>query len=158
MEDNQSLIRQFYQSFAKGDYVTMQQSYADDASFEDPAFGKLNAFEVRAMWEMLITGAKDLRIESNNVSANESKGSCDWEAWYTFTATGNPVHNIIQADFTFRDGKIVTHKDRFNFWRWSRMALGMPGVLLGWTPLIKNRVRTTARGRLASFMKKRQGA
>lgn len=156
MEDNKALIDRFYTAFAKGDYVTMQHCYADKASFEDPAFGKLNAVEVKAMWEMLISGAKDLRIEFRDVTANSNNGSCRWEAWYTFTATGRSVHNIINAHFTFENDKIVLHRDRFDFWRWSRMALGIPGVLLGWSPFIKNKVRTTARARLASFLKKRQ--
>ena len=45
--------------------------------------------------------------------------------------TGRPVHNIIDAQFTFRDGLIVTHIDTFNLWRWSRMALGPKAVALG---------------------------
>lgn len=43
-------------------------------------------------------------------------------------------------------GLIATHRDRFNFWRWARQALGAPGVLLGWSPSLKRKVRNTAAG------------
>jgi hypothetical protein len=43
---------------------------------------------------------------------------------------------------------IVEHVDRFNFWRWSRQALGLPGLVLGWTPVLRKKVGTTATERL----------
>jgi hypothetical protein len=64
---------------------------------------------------------------------------------------------VIDADFEFKDGKIFRHRDHFDFWRWSRMALGTSGLLLGWTPFLKNKVQTTAKARLRKFMEK-QGA
>jgi hypothetical protein len=104
------------------------------------------------MWEMLVTSAKDLKIEFGEVSANEKSGTCLWQATYTFTTTGRSVHNIIRARFEFTDGKISKHVDVFDFWRWSKMALGISGLLLGWTPLIRNKVKKTARRRLDKFM------
>jgi hypothetical protein len=77
---------------------------------------------------------------------------CRWEAWYTFSRTGRKVHNIIDASFEFKDGKILVHQDTFDFWRWTRQALGMPGILLGWTPFMRNKVRVTARNGLKKFM------
>ena len=50
------------------------------------------------------------------------------------------------------DGLIATHRDRFNFWRWSRQALGLPGVLLGWSPSLKRKVRSTAAENLKKFL------
>jgi hypothetical protein len=67
-----------------------------------------------------------------------------WEAWYTFSATGGPVHNRIDAEFQFQDGAIIRHIDRFAFWTWARQALGPVGWLLGWSALAKRRVRTQA--------------
>ena len=55
------------------------------------------------------------------------------------------------AAFRFRDGLIVEHRDRFDFWRWSRQALGAPGLLLGWTPMLRNKVRAQAATKLALF-------
>jgi hypothetical protein len=62
------------------------------------------------------------------------------------------VHNIIEAEFIFKDGLVFQHTDRFNFWNWSRMALGVTGALLGWTPFIQFTVRKSALGGLEKFM------
>jgi hypothetical protein len=64
------------------------------------------------------------------------------------------VVNSIDAEVTFRDGKIVTHRDRFDFGKWSRQAIGTPAILLGWTPLIRNKVKKTAAENLAKFIAK----
>ena len=48
--------------------------------------------------------------------------------------------------------RAATHRDRFSFWRWSRQALGLPGVLLGWSPSLKRKVRSTAAGNLKKFL------
>jgi hypothetical protein len=152
MHPNEHLIHQFYSAFQNKDYRTMQDSYHPNAEFSDPVFQNLSANEVKAMWQMLITSATDLQVLSSDVLADDRNGKCQWQAWYTFTATGNKVHNIINATFVFKEGKIVKHYDHFNFWRWSKMALGRPGKLLGWTPFIKNKVSRAARKRLEKFM------
>jgi len=46
---------------------------------------------------------------------------------------------------------IVRHVDSFDFYRWSRMALGLPGFLLGWTSTIQGRVRAQADAQLTRF-------
>jgi limonene-1,2-epoxide hydrolase len=51
---NTETINRFYTAFQKLDYATMQSCYSDDAVFNDPAFGLLDATETRAMWEMLM--------------------------------------------------------------------------------------------------------
>jgi hypothetical protein len=66
------------------------------------------------------------------------------------------VNNSIDAQFEFgSDGRIVRHRDRFDFWRWSRQALGTPGLLLGWSPMLRNQVRERAGGNLRRFMESR---
>ncbi|HET9043130.1 MAG TPA: hypothetical protein VFN70_08290, partial [Burkholderiales bacterium] len=72
--------------------------------------------------------------------------------------TGRRVHNVIDATFEFRDGLIVRHVDRFSFWRWARQALGATGWFLGWTPLVRDRVRSEARRGLDAFLQKQAGA
>ena len=63
------------------------------------------------------------------------------------------VHNIIEAKFEFDDaGLVKRHRDSFDFWRWSRQALGAPGILLGWTPFLRGKVRTTAAANLKKFL------
>jgi limonene-1,2-epoxide hydrolase len=153
MNPNEQIISKFYSAFNGKDYKTMQSLYHPDSVFYDPVFENLKSNEVKAMWEMLITTAKDLKIECSNIEANESTGQCRWDAWYTFTATGWKVHNIINASFEFKEGKIIKHTDTFDLWRWSRMALGVSGVLLGWSRIVRNKIRRTAQGRLQKFMK-----
>lgn len=154
MNANEKLIHDFYTAFQNKDFVTMQHSYHPDASFSDPVFQSLTSKEVRAMWEMLLTASKDLKITFSNVKADDAHGSCHWEAWYTFSRTGRKVHNIIDASFDFKDEKILNHRDVFDFWRWSGQALGFSGLLLGWTPIVSNKVRNTARSGLKKFMGK----
>ncbi len=149
---HETLVRKFYDAFARKDFLTMQSCYHPDARFSDPVFPNLSAKEVKAMWQMLLTSSKDLRIEYSSVVADQSKGSCHWEAWYTFSRSGRPVHNIIDVSFEFRDGLIFRHTDHFNFYRWSRQALGLSGIVLGWTPLIQSQVRATAAKSLAKFV------
>mgnify|MGYP000355230147 CR=1 FL=1 len=155
--EHEALLTKFYAAFSRRDGESMGACYAGDASFSDPVFVSLDAKEVRGMWRMLCEQGKDLKVEASNMTADAIAGSAHWEAYYTFSATGKSVHNIIDAKFKFRDGLIVEHIDSFDFWRWSRMALGVPGVLLGWTPLIRNKVRSTARGRLEAYLKKHPG-
>ena len=153
MNQNQELINRFYTAFQQRDWKTMQQCYHPEAHFSDPAFPGLNYLEVKAMWHMLCENAKDFSLQFSDVTSNHDKGSCNWQAWYTFSVTGRKVHNIIKADFRFKDGLIMQHTDTFNFWRWSRMAMGVTGSLLGWTPFFRSKVQSTARKSLARFMK-----
>ena len=50
------------------------------------------------------------------------------------------------------EGLIASQRDRFDFWRWSRQALGAPGLLLGWSPMLKKKVRATAAANLQAFL------
>ncbi|MEO5603121.1 MAG: nuclear transport factor 2 family protein [Cyclobacteriaceae bacterium] len=152
MHPNEALIHQFYNAFKNNDYRRMQEAYHQEASFSDPVFQNLSAEEVKAMWQMLITSARDLEIFFDRVQADDTSGTCHWEARYTFSGTGRRVHNVIVASIQFRDGKIYRHSDKFNFWRWSRMALGGPGLLLGWSPYLLHAVRKKVRRRLERFM------
>ena len=58
----------------------------------------------------------------------------------------------MRASFRFADGLIAEHDDEFDFYRWSRQALGTSGLLLGWTPIVRNAVRRRAREGLDEFM------
>jgi ketosteroid isomerase-like protein len=105
------------------------------------------------MWRMLTSQADDLRIELLEHEAGGDRGSARWRAHYTFSQTGRPVVNDVRARFRFAsDGRIAEHVDEFSFHRWASQALGPPGMLLGWTPILRHSVRTRARGSLDRFM------
>ena len=148
---NEESIRRFYSAFQEGDYQTMNRMYAEDAVFRDEVFD-LKGIQIQAMWHMLCERGKDLEIEFRNVKADENTGTAYWEAWYSFSPTGRKIHNKISARFRFKDGKIVEHIDSFNFWHWLKMALGIPGTLLGWTPFLKNKIRVQAAKSLNVFI------
>lgn len=147
-------ITKFYTAFQQKDYETMAALYHKDATFEDEAFQLKSGKEAGAMWKMLLTTGKDLRIEFKDVLASENSGSAHWEAWYTFSKTGRKVHNIIEAQFEFKDGLIYRHRDHFDFWRWSRQSLGLMGWWMGWSSFLRNKVRTSAMKSLRVFMAK----
>src|SRR5687767_11568265 len=113
----------------------MAACYAPEATFDDPAFPGLKGDQPGAMWRMLTGRSKDLEIQLVEHEADDERGSAHWLADYTFGQTGRKVHNDVKASFRFENGLIAEHKDSFDFWAWSRQALGAPGLLLGWTPI-----------------------
>ncbi len=154
MHPNAELITRFYEAFAQRDGASMAACYTDDASFSDPVFPGLEGVEPGAMWRMLTEQGKDLQITFSDVQADDTSGSAHWEATYTFSVTGRKVHNVIDAKFRFRDGRIVEHRDHFDLYRWTRMALGPAGLLLGWSPVVQGPLRKKARAGLNDWMRK----
>ncbi len=156
LHPNAQLLQRFYGAFAAKDAATMIACYAPDAHFADPVFD-LRGAEVRAMWTMFCERGRDMKIEWRDITANAATGSAHWEPHYTFSVTGRPVHNRIDSAFTFRDGLIGTQRDTFDLWRWSRMALGVKGALLGWTPMVRNAIRSEARRNFDNWRARRSG-
>lgn len=148
---NHALITRFYQAFQRLDAEAMVACYSDDVVFSDPAFGTLRGKDAGDMWRMLTTRAKDFSLTFDSVRADERTGGAHWVATYLFSQTGRIVVNDIQARFVIRDGKICEHHDSFDLWRWSRQALGVKGLLLGWTPLLRDKVRGQALKGLRAF-------
>jgi ketosteroid isomerase-like protein len=152
---NEEIIRKFYESFAKNNADGMIACYHDEIEFSDPAFGLLKGADAKNMWKMLVERAKgNIKIEFKNVVVDEKKGSADWTADYLFSKTGRQVFNEIHAEFEFKDGKIFRHHDTFDLWKWSKQALGIRGLLLGWSSLIQNKIRQNAKESLRGYSEK----
>jgi ketosteroid isomerase-like protein len=151
--DNGKVIRDLYDALDRHDGETMAAQYAPDATFEDPAFGRLTGEEAGDMWRMLCSRAEDLKVELPEHEANGDEGTAHWIATYTFR-TGRPVVNDIRARFRFRDGKITEHRDSFSFHKWARQALGPAGWVLG-LPVMNSLVRGRARADLKEFRARR---
>lgn len=154
---NAELIQRFYTAFAVLDDAGMAACYAANARFEDEVFRLEGREQVAGMWRMLCTATRNKgrdawSLEFSDVEADDHGGRALWQAHYRFSATGRLVHNIIRAEFEFRDGLIVAQRDRFDFWRWSRQALGAPGWLLGWSPLLRRKVQAQAATNLRNFL------
>ena len=154
MPTNAEVIRGFYDAFQRRDHTAMAACYTPDAAFSDPVFRGLRGARIGAMWRMLCERGTDLRIEASGIEASGDLGAARWEAWYTFSASGRPVHNVIRAAFRFRDGRILQHTDSFDLHAWARQALGLRGLLLGWTPFVQGAIRAQAARGLDGFVRK----
>jgi ketosteroid isomerase-like protein len=159
---NRETIVSLYSAFAALDTDRMAACYAPEATFEDPAFELTGREQIIGMWSMLCdavraNGRDVWRLELVDASADDTVGIARWDAHYRFSATGRLVHNQITARLQFRDGLIVRHVDSFDFYRWSRQALGLPGVVLGWTPFLRGKVRANAAKNLASYLARLAG-
>ena len=156
INQNQLLIEKFYSSFSELDAAGMQACYHNEVFFSDPVFPSLKGKEVNAMWQMLIESLKknkkDWHLEFDEIKVDGDSGTCRWQARYTFSLSGRHVHNIIWAKFKFKDGKIIEHRDSFDFYRWAKMAFGFTGFVLGWMPFFKKKIQTQVAGRLRKFV------
>jgi len=149
---NAAVVQRLYTALDARDGETMAACYTPDAQFTDPVFGDLEGREVGAMWRMLCERSDDLSVDLVEHGAKGDEGWANWVATYTFTQTGRPVVNDVRAEMRFRDGLIAEHADSFSLHSWTRQALGTPGLLLGWTPLVQKPVRRRARQSLDEFL------
>lgn len=147
----EELIHSFYEAFSRKDAIAMAQCYHPSAVFTDPVF-ELKEKEVPAMWHMLCEKGKDLHIQYSNIEVFGNTASANWVATYTFSSTQRPVQNEIEASFIFKDGLIIRHTDNFDFHRWSTQALGLPGLLFGWSSFFKKKVQKQATEALNVFI------
>lgn len=152
MHAHEKLIHDFYEAFARLDAEAMAKCYHPDIQFSDTVFPMLKGAEATGMWRMLASRAKEFSLTHDQVSADDSGGRAHWEAKYLFSKTGRHVHNRIDAVFAFKDGLIIRHVDSFSFWRWAAQALGTVGLVAGWFPPLKWKVRKEARAGLDQFM------
>ena len=164
MHRNEVSITRFYTAFGQLEADKMASCYADEVVFNDEAFSLQGKAQVMGMWNMLLdaTRAKGMdawKLEFSDVAADDLGGKAHWDAHYRFSATGRMVLNRIDAKFVFnKKGLIVAHTDRFNFWSWSHQALGAPGLLLGWSPFLRKKVRAQAASNLQKYLASRSKA
>ena len=152
MNAHADLITSFYQAFQARDHAGMIACYSPSIHFSDPVFTDLRGSEAMAMWHMLCERGTDLEVSFRDVEADEARGRARWEARYAFSKGSRPVHNVVDASFSFRDGLIVRHTDSFDLWKWTRMAIGPTGVALGWSAPFQSKVRETATSELRKFV------
>jgi ketosteroid isomerase-like protein len=157
MNSNEQLIHRFYSAFQQLDHSSMNACYSDYPVFNDAVFGILEGDAVRCMWEMLCKNARDFSLAYGDIRLlDDEYATCKWTARYTFSKTGRKVVNNIKAHMRIQDGKITEHTDEFDIWKWSRQALGLPAILLGWSGYMKMKIRRNALKNLQRFMEQRQ--
>lgn len=161
MHANHRLLNRFYAAFARLDAEDMAGCYAPDARFKDEVFSLYGQEEVAGMWRMLCAatrekGADVWKLHASGVEAGAISGHARWAADYRFSATGRMVHNVIDSAFDFSpEGLILRQHDKFDLWAWSRQALGAPGLLLGWTPFMRQKIRAQAAANLKKYLARR---
>jgi hypothetical protein len=151
-ERNEATIHKLYEGLGTHDGEAMASCYAQDAHFSDPVFPELTGSQAGDMWRMLTSRATDLSVELPEAKADAEAGAANWIATYTFGATGRNVVNNVRSDFRFDESGLITEQhDDFPFWKWSRQALGPAGLALGWSPMLRSKVRSNAATELARF-------
>lgn len=145
------VVKRLYEAFKRKDGAAMGHLYANNASFSDPVFPRLSGDEIGRMWRMLCERGADLEIEYEIVETTPKSAIVRWKATYTFSATGRKVVNEIESHFEGDGARIHRQTDHFSFWKWSQQALGTTGLLLGWTPIVKNKVRSESKAALDNF-------
>ncbi len=153
MSDAALTIERLYAGLEAADGETMAACYAPDATFEDPAFGRLTGPEVGAMWRMLTSRSTGVAVDLRTHAAKGTVGQANWVATYRFGPKQRPVVNDVRSTYRFSpDGLIAEQFDRFDVARWGAQAMGpVPGVL-GRTPLLRLVLRRTTRRQLDAFM------
>jgi ketosteroid isomerase-like protein len=132
MHPNAEVIRRLYTAIANADPDAIIACYADDpaddAYFEDIAFQRHGRKEIHQMWRMVCHAKPKVTIVS--ATADDQKGSGSWKADYMFGRTdtdpGRHVINTITSTFTFRNGRIVEHRDDCDPMAWASQALAFP--------------------------------
>lgn len=156
MHPHTAVITKFYTAFNRLDHATMNSCYSEDIQFSDPAFGFLQGDEVRYMWEMLCTNAKDFSLTFSDIELlDEEYATCKWTAKYTFSKTNRKVVNHIKAFMRLKDGKIIEHSDAFKISKWAAQALGWKGELFGWMGWMQRNIQKNARKSLVAFIEKK---
>jgi ketosteroid isomerase-like protein len=154
MNPNEQLILKFYTAFSNADANTMCECYHPNIQFQDPAFGILRGNDPCQMWKMLIEKSKgNIKIEFSDIKADDYSGTAKWVATYNFSKTNRKVINCIHAEFKFQDGLIIRHDDNFDIWKWSKQALGLKGVLFGWTGFMQKKIQEQALASLKNYNK-----
>jgi hypothetical protein len=148
-------LEDFFAAFKSLDSSEMFDLYSTEASFSDEVFSLQRKEDISRMWRFLVSNIARSGRDSWSLSYNvESDTSASWEAKYLFCGTGRLVRNHVRSQFIFdSNGKVCQQIDTFDFWLWSRQALGLVGVLFGWTAFLKRKVRAKALDGLDRFSK-----
>jgi hypothetical protein len=153
MTDGAATIERLYAAMQAGDGDGMAACYAPNATFEDPAFGRLTGDRIGAMWRMLSGRSTGIDVDLRSHQASGGTGSANWVASYRFGPKQRPVVNDVHSTYRFStDGLIAAQVDTFSLAKWAAQAMGPAQGLLGRTPLLRLLVGRTTRRQLDAFL------
>jgi ketosteroid isomerase-like protein len=129
----EAVATRFYAAFTTGDLDTMSALYAPGVHFRDAIFEYADRAGTMHMWTTLLGAKPAISYQLDRVEGEVAHGR--WVADYTLF--GRPVHNEVKSELTVRAGKIVEHRDGFDWSTWAKQALPLgslatrgPGKLL----------------------------
>jgi hypothetical protein len=155
MNNDERLIEKFFTAFKKLDANGMNACYSNDIAFYDPMFELLRGDMAKSMWQMLCKNAKDFSLEVDSIkNLEDGYYTCNWQASYTFSKTGNRVVNNGKAHMKIEHGLIIEHSDGWSLHNWSKQAMGISGLLFGWSSFYRNKLKNSAKKNLMTFIEK----
>ncbi len=92
MSDAAATIERLYAALQAGDGDAMAACYVADATFEDPAFGRLEGPEVGAMWRMLTSRGTGVSVNLREHAATGTTGTERFDD-VAHLAVPEPLHN-----------------------------------------------------------------
>lgn len=119
------VMTDFYAAFVKQDTKGMEQLYSKDVKFQDAIFKYADRDGTMGMWNKILKDPKSkFSFELTSVEGDVVKGH--WKADYELF--GRKVHNEVDTQMTVKDGKIVEHRDSFDWDKWAKQALPAGGL------------------------------
>ncbi len=117
----EAAVTRFYDAFVRHDFDAMEKIYAPGAKFQDEIFQYSDRAGTMKMWRGLLSKAEDMKTKYEILGSEGDTVRVRWTADYKFGS--RPVHNEIEGTLKVRDGKIVEHRDRFDWDKWAKQAL-----------------------------------
>ncbi|KAF8739875.1 Pyridoxal-phosphate dependent enzyme, partial [Rhizoctonia solani] len=117
-----AVATKWFEAYSAGNFEAMKSLAADGYTFEDPAFGKLEADRALGMYKMF-TSTRDKTEAVWNVhevkpsESDPQRAIVQFEAIYKFN--GRPVTNQITSNILVVDGKVKEQVDSFDVPKWA---------------------------------------
>jgi hypothetical protein len=139
----------FFTALARLDAETIGRLYDEDASYEDPVFGRLAGSAARRRWQLFCWRAARPRLRW---AAEPRRDGVVEAHWHMACLYGQRRLDLaVRSEFVVQGSRILIHADTYDFWTWARQTLGPTVWLRGVAPNFRRAVRRRARSELGRF-------
>jgi len=157
MSDVQAdVLNTFLRALAQRDVEAMIRCYTTTATYHSPIFPQVEGDTLTATWQWFCAKAPDLTMVVDEQAFEANTARVQWTATYTFPKTGRPVVQVTDSIFVFEGPQLCRHEDRFDLHRWSHMALGPLGRVLGGRRWLQRSLQRAAAERVARFQERQR--